>query len=192
MMHEAGTASCTYGLNYGTCGYRRLPFSMPRRGSSPAVHPTTSSSSSSASSAPPPPSPRALQATGAQPRGPSPHDPGRHAIFTQNADPCGASTSTMSSRSPGRIPGRAATGGVLCGRATSPGVGGRRKKKHRRLKEKLTCGPHTSVSEGEKHQRVFWTIRKYTGLRVGSRASKTYKMARFKEWENCNDKFRNR
>ena len=52
-------------------------------------------------------SPRALQATGARPRGPPPHDPGRHAIYAQNADPCGASTSTMSSRSPGRIPGRA-------------------------------------------------------------------------------------
>jgi len=46
-----------------------------------------------------------------------------------------------------------APGGVLCGRSgafsTSIGVGGIWKKKYRRLKEKLTCGPHALVSEGE-------------------------------------------
>ena len=60
-----------------------------------------------------------------------------------------------------------------------------------RLKEKLTCGPHTSVREGREVAGVFWTIRKYTGLRVGPRTSKTYKMARFKEEKNCNGTIQN-
>ena len=59
-----------------------------------------------------------------------------------------------------------------------------------RLKEKLTCGPHTSVREGREVAGVFWTIRKYTGLRVGPRASKTYKMARFKEERNVMVRFK--
>jgi len=60
-----------------------------------------------------------------------------------------------------------------------------------RLKEKLTCGPHTSVREGREVAGVFWTIRKYTGLRVGPKTSKTYKMARFKEEKNCNGTIQN-
>ena len=60
-----------------------------------------------------------------------------------------------------------------------------------RLKEKLTCGPHMSVREGREVAGVFWTIRKYTGLRVGPRASKTYKMARFEEEKNCNGTIQN-
>ena len=60
-----------------------------------------------------------------------------------------------------------------------------------RLKEKLTCGPHTSVREGREVAGVFWTVQKYMGLRVGPRTSKTYKMARFKEEKNCNGTIQN-
>ena len=60
-----------------------------------------------------------------------------------------------------------------------------------RLKEKLTYGPHTLVREGREVAGIFWTIRKYTGLRVGPRASKTYKMTRFKEEKNCNGTIQN-
>ena len=50
---------------------------------------------------------------------------------------------------------------------------------------------HMSVSEG-RSSRVFCVIRKYVDLQVGSRASNTYKMTRFKEVKNCNEKFQNR
>jgi len=38
------------------------------------------------------------------------------------------------------------------------------------LKEKLTCGPHTSVSVEREAAGVFWAIRKYGGLQVGPKA----------------------
>ena len=40
----------------------------------------------------------------------------------------------------------------------------------RRLKEKLTCGPHMSVSVEREAAGVFWAIRKYGGLQVGPKA----------------------
>ena len=53
-------------------------------------------------------------------------------------------------------------------------------------------GPKRQPVERREAAGALWTIQKYGGLRVGPRASKTYKMTRFKEWENCNGKFRNR
>ena len=92
--------------------------------------------------------------------------------------------------------GRRRAGGGEPGEGGAPAEGsqrrGCRKKKHRRLKKKLTCGPHTSVSIGREATGVFWAIQKYGGLQVGPRASKTYKMSRFKETKNYNGKFQNR
>ena len=53
-------------------------------------------------------------------------------------------------------------------------------------------GPKRQPVERREAARALWTIRKYGGLQVGPRASKTYIMARFKEVKNCNGKFQNR
>ena len=101
-----------------------------------------------------------------------------------------------SSGEPARGPGKAGGGGggarPVGEQADGGGVGAEVSSAVEvRLKEKLTCGPHTSVREGREVAGVFWTILKYTGLRVGPRTSKTYKMARFKEEKNCNGTIQN-
>ena len=65
----------------------------------------------------------------------------------------------------------------------------RRLEETRGWRRSWRVGPTCQRVERRKTVGVFWSIWKYMGRCLGPRVSKTYKMARFKEVKNYNDKF---